>query len=132
MALSSGTILANTSISLGTGANVSGRARQASGSGAVTMDDNDVTTSLCSVAVPPTLSKAFNPATINTGDTSILTITVGNSNNSAAVVSGSFTDTLPIGVTFVGINTAATTCGGSVTNAAARSTLTSGSHRRLR
>ena len=111
-----GNILAFASITLNTGANVSGRllaGMQASGSGAVTMDTNNITPSACSVApVPPTLIKAFSPNPINvTGgpipNQSTLTITLSNS-NSANITGATLSDTLPAGVTFV--SSASTTC----------------------
>ena len=82
-------------------------------------------TVLTPASLPPTLSKSFAAANINVGDNSLLTITLGNPNLALASFA-SFADTLPIGVTFVGINTATTTCGGTVTNDANTVTLTLG------
>jgi len=129
-----GTILAHTSITLNTGATLSGRAlagMQANGSGAVSMDANNITASACSVAaVPPTLIKAFNPVIINVPptlpDTSTLTITLSNPNSTAANLTTSFADTLPSGVTFVG-GASNNGCGGTITNDATTVTLTGGS-----
>jgi uncharacterized repeat protein (TIGR01451 family) len=129
-----GTILAHTSISLNSGANVSGRllaGMQANGSGAVTMINNQITPSACSVApVPPTLIKAFNPVIINVPptlpDTSTLTITLSNPNSTAANLTTSFADTLPSGVTFVG-SASNNGCGGTLTNDTTTVTLTGGS-----
>jgi uncharacterized repeat protein (TIGR01451 family) len=125
-----GNILAYASISLNNGANVSGRllaGMQPNGSGAVTMINNNITPAVCSAAVPPTLIKAFDPAIINVGGNSTLTITLSNPNSTAANLTTSFADTLPSGVTFVGINTALTNCGGTITNDATTVTLTGGS-----
>ncbi len=44
-------------------------------------------------AASPTIAKAFNPATIQSGGTSVVTLTLSNSNTSA-LSNGSFTDTL--------------------------------------
>ncbi len=75
-----GNILALTSISLNTGANVSGRVLARNGS--VTMDSNTVAPTACGVPqagpIPPTVGKAFNPAIIESGGTSTLTITLSN------------------------------------------------------
>src|ERR1700676_691831 len=66
-----GNIFALTSITLITSATVDGRLLAQNGS--VTMDSNQVSISACGGAtgttVPPTLSKAFSPATINAGGT---------------------------------------------------------------
>ncbi len=124
-----GNILAFTSISLGNGANVSGRALAGlapGGGGAVTMDTNLITPAACSTAVPPTLIKAFSPNSITAGGTSTLTIILSNSNSSPATFA-SFTDTLPAGVTFVGINTAVNTCGATISNTTGAVTLGAGS-----
>ena len=121
-----GNILALTSITLKTGANVSGRALAQTG--AVTMDSNQVAISACAVTpvtpIPPTLGKAFSPATINAGGTSTLTITLSNPNATAAS-SASLTDTLPSGVV---AGARSTTCGGTVRPGGASTvTLTGGS-----
>jgi uncharacterized protein (TIGR03437 family) len=50
-------------------------------------------TASLTVYAPPTISKAFNPATIQTGGTSVVTLTLTNS-NSSALAGGAFTDTL--------------------------------------
>jgi uncharacterized repeat protein (TIGR01451 family) len=78
------------------------------------------------VSIVPTMSKAFSPANINVADQSLLTITFGNANAGVASLA-TFADTLPLGVTFVGVNTAATTCLALVTNDANTVTLGAGS-----
>ncbi len=121
-----GNILALASITLTTDATVSGRALAQNG--AVTMDSNTVTLSSCVppvTPVPPTLGKAFSPATINAGGTSTLTITLSNANSTAATLTAPFTDTLPSGVVISG--SASTTCGGTVSTGASTVTLTGGS-----
>jgi len=47
------------------------------------------------VLQPPTVAKSFNPTTINVGATSLLTLTLGNTNASAITLASVLTDTLP-------------------------------------
>lgn len=120
-----GNILALTSISLNTGANVSGRVLARNGS--VTMDSNRVAPTACGVPqagpIPPTVGKAFNPAIIAPGGASTLTITLSNAGLTDAT-DASITDTLPAGVFINGA--AATTCGGTVDTGISSVTLTGG------
>ena len=92
-----GNILALTSITLNTGATMSGRALARNG--AVTLDTN--TDLRVPLSLPrsqsPTLGKAFSPATINAGGASTLTITLNNADTTAAGLTAPFTDTLPSG-----------------------------------
>jgi uncharacterized repeat protein (TIGR01451 family) len=76
--------------------------------------------------VPPTLSKAFSPATINAGGFSTLTITLSNPNTTVANLTAPFIDTLPSGVLIAAVPNASTTCPGSgaVAAAAGGSTVT--------
>jgi outer membrane lipase/esterase len=63
-------------------------------------------------SVPPTVSQiTFTPATIRTGTTSRLTITLGNANAGAATLTQALTDTLPAGLTIAN----PTALGGSCT-----------------
>lgn len=73
----------------------------------------------------PTLGKAFSPATINKGGVSTLTITLSNSNSSAATLSAPLVDTLPSGLVIYGL--ASTTCAGTVTTTTTTITLAAGS-----
>lgn len=119
-----GNILALTSITLTTNAQVSGRVLAQNG--AVTMDTNTVAASTCAVPpvgpIPPTLSKAFSPAAINAGDTGTLTITLSNADATAAAIT-SLIDTLPAGV-FVAAGAQSTTCvGGTVAASIGSSTV---------
>jgi uncharacterized repeat protein (TIGR01451 family) len=116
-----GDILALTSISLTTGASVSGRTLARNGS--VTLDTNAVTVAHCAAVppVPPTLSKAFNPATINAGDSSTLTITLSNADTSNAT-GAAFTDTLPLGVLISTPSITSNSCGGTLTATAGAGT----------
>jgi uncharacterized repeat protein (TIGR01451 family) len=122
-----GNILALTSITLTTNATVSGRALAQNG--AVTTDSNTVTVSVCApppvTPIPPTLGKAFSPATINPAGGSTLTITLSNADATAASLTSPLTDTLPSGV--VTTSTPTTTCGGTATATASTVTLTGGS-----
>ena len=62
--------------------------------------------------VAPTLSKSFSPATVAAGGTSTLTLTLSNSDITAATLTGPLSDHLPSGMTIYG--TGSTTCGGTV------------------
>ena len=123
-----GTIIANTSITLVTSASISGRALALNG--AVALDTNVVTVAVCSGVPPPgapTLSKAFDPATLNegVGNVSTLTITLSNPNLSVATLSAPLIDNLPLGVTIAATPAAGTTCiGGVVAAIAGGSTVT--------
>jgi len=118
-----GNIVALTSITMTTGANLSGRTLARNG--AVTLDTNVITPAACAVGtiVAPRLTKVFSPATIDTGGLSTLTITLSNADaNSASTLTADLTDTLPVGVTTVGL--ASTTCVGGAGASATATTLT--------
>jgi uncharacterized repeat protein (TIGR01451 family) len=105
-----GNILALTSITLTTGANVSGSALARNG--AVTMDSNTVTVPVCNIPVTstrPTMVKTFSPGTISAGGTSTLTITFNNTNDTPANLTGPLIDTLPSGLVVVA-GSVSTTC----------------------
>ena len=77
---------------------------------------------------PPTVLKSFDPGTINPGATSTLTISIDNTNASAASLSVPFTDNLPGSVSVAASPNASTTCpGGTVSTTASSVTLTGGS-----
>src|ERR1700733_12228928 len=121
-----GNILALASITLTTDAIVSGRALAQNG--AVTLDSNQVAVSTCSVTVPPippTVGKAFSPATVDTGVSSTLTITLTNADPTNEATAAGFTDTLPSGLVAVA-GSATTTCGGTASNTASSVTLAGG------
>jgi uncharacterized repeat protein (TIGR01451 family) len=119
-----GSIFALTSVTLTTNATLAGRALAQTG--AVTMDSNTISISACSVLpvnIPPTLGKAFAPATINPGGVSTLTITLSNANSTIANLIAPLTDQFPTDVVVVG--NAGTTCtGGTLTAGAGSSTVT--------
>jgi hypothetical protein len=79
------------------------------------------------VVIPPTIGKAFSPATIDAGDTSILTITLSNPDAKVANLTAPLTDNLPTGMVVAG--SASNTCNGTVTAlmGGAKVTLTGGS-----
>ena len=109
-----GNILALTSITLDTGATLSGRALARNG--AVTLDTNTVSIPTCGGSVvntPPTLTKSFSPASVTAGSDSTLTITLGNVNGTAATLTAPLVDTFPSGIMVAGMGT--NTCGGTLT-----------------
>jgi len=63
--------------------------------------------------VSPTLSKAFNPATIDMGGVSVLTITLHNSGNTVDKLTAPLVDQFPLDIIVSG--NASNTCGGTVT-----------------
>jgi len=77
--------------------------------------------------VAPTLDKAFAPASIAPGETSVLTLTLANANASAATLSADLVDTFPTGLVIADPSDAATTCdSGTATGTAGGDTLTLG------
>src|SRR5205085_3470576 len=62
------------------------------------------------------VAKSFTPATIGTGGTSVLTITLSNP-NASAITNAAFTDNYPAGLVNTAAASGATTCGGAVTAA---------------
>jgi Ice-binding-like len=110
-----GSILALTSITLTTGASVTGQTLARNG--AVTLDTNAVAMT-CSAGpslppLPPTLGKGFSPTVIGAGGLSTLTITLSNPNAAAASLTAAFTDILPSGLVIAATPNASTTCAGS-------------------
>jgi len=104
-----GNIFALTSISLTTGANVSGRVLARNG--AVTLDTNTITAPVCGIAPVGsiTVGKSFSPGTINAGGVSTLTITLSNANDTPAHLIGPMIDNLPSGLVVVP-GSVSTTC----------------------
>lgn len=72
-----------------------------------------------------TVGKEFAPSTIAAGDTSLINIYLSNSDDTDAVLTAPFTDTLPSGLTITGdfLNN----CGGTITHTADSFTMTGGS-----
>jgi uncharacterized repeat protein (TIGR01451 family) len=121
-----GNILALASITLNTGANLSGRALARSG--AVTLDTNAVSAPFCSLPALPAIGKSFSPVSITPGGVSTLTLTLSNPNSNPALLTAPFIDTLPTGVVIAATPNAANTCGGAVSAVAGgnKVTLTGG------
>jgi hypothetical protein len=121
----SGNILAFQSISMNNGASIAGRALARNGS--VTLINNTTDATVCA-GVPPSggvgVFKVFSPTTIDAGDLAVLTITLTNTDAGPATLVTDFIDTLPGGVTTVGLPT--TTCGGVPSATAASVTLPAG------
>lgn len=107
-----GNILALASITLTTGTSSSGHLLARTG--AVTLDDNLV--SVCSLVpggtIEPTISKAFNPTTIDVDGLSTLTVTLNNANATPATLTADLVDNLPADVFIAALPNVATTCGG--------------------
>lgn len=82
------------------------------------------TLTVVSIDGPPTIAKAFSPATINAGGVSTLTITLINPSAGAATLIAPFIDTLPAGVVIAAVPNASNTCGGAVTAIAGGGTVT--------
>ena len=76
------------------------------------------------VTTLPSVTKAFAPASISPGDTSVLTITLTNPNTGIATLSADLTDTLPAGVTVTNPAVIGGSCLGTVTAAADSNTVT--------
>ncbi len=89
------------------------------------VETNDPTHALVDVPVsltvaappaPPTLAKAFAPTSVTVNTPSTLTLTLGNTNASAATLTSALTDTFPSGLVVANPANASTTCpSGSVT-----------------
>ena len=102
-----GSILALASVTLNTGATLSGRALALNG--AVTLDSNKIT---ATTSCAPTIGVSFSPVIINAGGVSTKTITLINPNATPATLIAPFTDTLPAGLVIAATPNASTTCGG--------------------
>jgi hypothetical protein len=74
------------------------------------------------VFVPPTLAKAFAPATVQVNVPSTVTLTLANPNASAITLTASLGDTLPSGLLVASPPNASTTCTGGTVNANAGAT----------
>ncbi|KIQ55545.1 DUF7933 domain-containing protein [Meiothermus taiwanensis] len=77
------------------------------------------------VSNPPSLSKAFSPASIPVGSTSTLSITLTNPNPTPATLSAALVDNLPAGLVVASPANASTTCpSGSVSTTPGSSSVT--------
>jgi hypothetical protein len=77
--------------------------------------DASATLSVTAAALAPTLTKAFAPDSVEPGEISTLTITLGNLNATAITMTAALTDTLPNGLVVAATPNVATDCGGPVT-----------------
>jgi hypothetical protein len=68
-------------------------------------------------ALAPTLAKAFAPSTIAPGETSVLTITLGNDNGNDMALVAPLTDAFPLGLVVAAVPNASTDCVGGVLTA---------------
>lgn len=115
-----GSIVALTSITLTTGANVSGRTLARNG--AVTLDSNTVTVCGAGLGVsPPTISKAFGAPSIPLNGTTSLSFTINNPNFGTSLSGVGFTDSLPAGLVVSTPNGLSGSCGGGSITATAGS-----------
>jgi len=64
--------------------------------------------------VAPTVTKAFSPDTVTVGDTSTLTINLGNNDVNAATLTANLVDNLPAGVTVASPSNIGGSCPGTV------------------
>ncbi len=101
-----GSIIALASVTLNTGATLTGRALARTG--AVTMDTNAITATFCR----PTIGVSFSPVIINAGGVSTKTITLINPNATPAALTAPLVDNLPAGLLIAATPNASTTCGG--------------------
>lgn len=96
--------------------------------GAVTLaGNNTVNAAFCAIVPPPGAvgaTKAFSPNVNGPGGVSTLTITLTNSNATAATLTAALVDSLPAGVVIAASPSVSTTCGGVVTATAGGSSVT--------
>jgi hypothetical protein len=116
-----GNILASTSITLNTGASVSGRTLAQNG--AVTLDSSNVSITQCNALfiAPPAIVKVFGAAVIGVGGSTPLSFTINNPNATIALTGVAFTDSLPAGLIVSTPNGLTGSCGGGTIAAVASS-----------
>ena len=115
-----GTIIANQSISMNSGATLNGRALALNG--ATTLITGTIDASGCAGVAPPGgvgIIKAFTPSNIVSGGVSTVTFIFTNTNTAPAILTAAFTDNLPTGVVIAGAPNLATSCGVGVPMATA-------------
>ncbi len=66
-------------------------------------------------SIPPTVAKAFGPASVSVNSPSTLTITLGNANATPAALTAPLVDTFPTDLVVAATPNASTTCGGALT-----------------
>jgi hypothetical protein len=80
-------------------------------------------TAFAAPPLPPTISKAFGPATINANGTASLTLTISNPNTAPPLNGVAFTDNLPAGLVVNTPSGLTNTCGGTATAIAGSGTI---------
>jgi hypothetical protein len=108
--------------SLGPNAALDGRMLTTTPGGVTMAGGNTINAAFCADIPPPGavgVSKAFSPAANGPGGISTLTITLLNSNATAATLTTALIDTLPAGVVISSSPNASTTCAGGVVSATA-------------
>ena len=75
------------------------------------------------VIVPPSIAKAFDPASVQIDGTSTLTFTITNPNGGTALTGVAFTDTLPSGLVVSTPNGLTDSCGGTANAGAGGATI---------
>ena len=126
LSLSGGTILANSSCVIGINVTSASAGSYLNGTGLV--NTANIGSGIASqdtlvVMAPPTVAKAFSPSSVLVNATSVLTITLTNT-NTVAITGAAFTDTYPANLVNTATPAATTSCaGGTATATAAGSTL---------
>ena len=107
-----GTVVANDSITLVTGASIAGRALALNA--AVTLDSNTVTRSVCNpLPTTPVLSQTYSPPSIVPGGDTLLTLTLTNPGATDSALTQPLVVTLPAGVTVAATPDVTSNCGGT-------------------
>jgi hypothetical protein len=91
------------------------------GSANAVVDQQTVTANI-TILQPPSITKAFSPATVHVNAPSTITFNITNGNSVA--INGSFTDTLATNLVVAATPAVTNTCGGSVTATAGSGTIT--------
>ncbi|HEY2393857.1 MAG TPA: hypothetical protein VGK22_21970 [Candidatus Angelobacter sp.] len=121
VSLTGGTIAASGSCTFSVNVTGTTAGAKANTTGAVSSTEGGTgspsNTATLNVVAPPSIAKAFNPASIALNATTSLTFTITNPAANAVSLTGvAFTDTLPTGLTVA--NATATVCGGTLTTTA--------------
>jgi uncharacterized repeat protein (TIGR01451 family) len=115
IALSGGSIPASGSCTVRVNVRGTSPGAKTNTSGAVTSIEGgtgDTATASVIVALPPTLTKAFNPSPVRVGATTTLTFTLTNPNTTTPLTGVTFADPLPLGLMVSPTPSVSNTCGG--------------------
>jgi hypothetical protein len=107
---------------MGPNARLEGRLLTTTPGGVTLSGNNTVNAAFCAAVPPPGgvgVDKGFSPSVNGPGGISTLTITLSNSNATAATLTAALVDSLPAGVVVATNPSASTTCGGGVVTATA-------------